>query len=120
MFPDFTPEILADLRESLLQFIDQVVWCEKSDYRELLQADYLLLNERLGKFYGKPVSGTEFQRVSFDPKQRAGIVTHPFLLASLAYTKQTSPVYRGVFLTRNIVGMSLKPPMKSALANDVT
>lgn len=118
VFPDFTPEMLADLRESLMQFIDQVVWSEKSDYRELLQADYLLLNERLGTFYGKPVKGDEFQRVSFDPKQRAGVVTHPFLLASLAYTKQTSPIHRGVFLTRNIVGMSLKPPMKAVVFED--
>ncbi|WP_449068181.1 DUF1592 domain-containing protein [Prosthecobacter sp.] len=109
-FPGFNAEVIADLRESLLQFIDSVVWSEKSDYRELLKADYLLLNERLGKFYGHPVTGEEFQQVGFDPKQRAGVVTHPYLLASLAYSKQTSPIHRGVFLTRNIVGMSLKPP----------
>lgn len=114
-FPDFNDEMIADLRESLLAFIDQVVWSPKSDYRELLQADYLLLNERLGKFYGKPVAGDEFQQVAFDPKQRAGVVTHPYLLASLAYSKQSSPVHRGVFLTRNIVGMSLKPPQKAVV-----
>lgn len=117
-FPDFTPELLTDLRESLFQFIDEVVWSEKSDYRELLQADYILMNERLGKFYGHPVTGDEFQRVGFDPKQRAGVVTHPYLLASLAYTKQSSPIHRGVFLTRNIVGMSLKPPKKAVIFED--
>jgi Protein of unknown function (DUF1592)/Protein of unknown function (DUF1588)/PA14 domain/Cytochrome C oxidase, cbb3-type, subunit III len=114
-FPDFNEQVLADLRESLSRFINQVVWSEKSDYRELLQADYLLLNDRLGKFYGKPVLGEEFQRVSFDPKQRAGVVTHPYLLASLAYSKQSSPIHRGVFLTRNIVGMALKPPKKAVV-----
>lgn len=114
-FPGFNDVVLADLRESLLKFIDEVVWSEKSDYRELLKADYVLLNERLGKFYGQPVKGTDFQRVSFDPKQRAGVVTHPYLLSSLAYSKQTSPIHRGVFLTRNIVGISLKaPPMAVA------
>jgi hypothetical protein len=118
MFPDFNEEMLADLRESLMEFINQVVWNDKSDYRELLQADYLLLNERLGKFYGKPVAGDEFQRISFDPKQRAGVVTHPYLLSSLAYSKQSSPVHRGVFLTRNIVGMSLKPPQKAVVFED--
>lgn len=111
-FPGFNGEVLADLRESLLQFIDQVVWSDKSDYRELLKADYLLLNDRLAKFYGQDVKGSDFQKVAFDPKQRAGVVTHPYLLASMAYSKQTSPIHRGVFLTRNIVGMSLKsPPM---------
>jgi hypothetical protein len=109
-FPGFNDEVIADLRESLLQFIDETVWSEKSDYRELLQADYLLLNDRLAKFYGTGDPGEGFQRVSFDPKQRAGVVTHPYLLASLAYSKQSSPIQRGVFLTRNIVGMALKPP----------
>lgn len=110
VFPGFDDGVLADLRESLLEFLDQVVWSEKSDYRELLQADYLLLNDRLGKFYGKTVQGADFQRVSFDPKQRAGVVTHPYLLASLASSRATSPIHRGVFLTRNIVGLSLRPP----------
>lgn len=117
-FPEFNEELIADLRESLMSFINEVVWGEKSDYRELLRADYLLLNERLGKFYGKPVQGEEFQRVAFDPKQRAGVVTHPYLLASLAYSKQSSPIHRGVFLTRNIVGMSLKPPVKAVVFED--
>ena len=117
-FPGFDDDVMADLRKSLIHFVDDVVWSPKSDYRELLQADYLLLNDRLGKFYGKPVEGEEFQRVSFDPKQRAGVVTHPYLLASLAYAKQSSPVHRGVFLTRNIVGMSLKPPPMAVSFDD--
>ena len=118
LFPEFGPAVLADLRRSLWQFIDQVVWSDQSDYRELLQADYLLLNERLAKLYGKSVTGEDFQRVAFDPKQRAGVVTHPYLLATLASSKQTSPIHRGVFLTRNIVGMTLKPPPKAIAFED--
>lgn len=109
-YPGFNREVQADLRASLMQFIDEVVWSEKSDYRELLQADYLLLNSRLAGIYGKSAPGEGLQRVSFDPKQRAGVVTHPYLLASMAYSRETSPIHRGVFLTRNIVGMVLKPP----------
>ena len=114
-FPDFDQNALADLRTSLRLFIEDTVWSEQSDYRQLLQADYLYLNPRLAKMYGKEVKEPEFQRVSFDPKQRAGIVTHPYLLASFAYARTTSPIHRGVFLTRNIVGLSLKsPPMAVA------
>ncbi|MEZ0386828.1 MAG: DUF1592 domain-containing protein [Verrucomicrobium sp.] len=112
-FPGFDEHVLADLRESLWMFVDQVVWSEKSDYRELLQADYLWLNDTLGKFYGKTdAPHGEFQKVSLTNEQRTGVVTHPYLLAAFAYHKDTSPIHRGVFLTRNIVGMSLKsPPM---------
>jgi len=118
-FPGFDDAVLTDLRTSLLQFLDEVVWSPQSDYRDLLRADYLLLNDRLGKFYGKPVQGHHFQRVSFDPRQRAGVVTHPYLLASLASSRSTSPIHRGVFLTRNIVGLALRPP-PMAIAFDET
>ena len=117
-FPGFDATVLASLRTSLELFLDQVVWSERSDYRELLQADYLMLDHRLAKLYGKPEVGEGFQRVAFDPKQRAGVVTHPYLLAALAYSKQTSPIHRGVFLTRNIVGMTLKPPPNAVAFED--
>jgi mono/diheme cytochrome c family protein len=117
-FPGFDAQVLADLRTSLFEFLDQVVWSDKSDYRELLQANYLLLNERLAKLYGKSVSGEGFQRVDFDAKQRAGVVTHPYLLAAFASSKQTSPIHRGVFLTRTIVGMTLKPPPMAVAFED--
>jgi mono/diheme cytochrome c family protein len=114
-FPGFDAAALADLRTSLKLFIDQVVWSEHSDYRELLQADYLLLNKHLATLYGKDVQGDGFQRVEFDPKERAGVITHPYLLAALANSKSTSPIHRGVFLTRNIVGIRLKPPPKAVV-----
>ncbi len=117
-FPGFDAAVLASLRTSLELFLDEVVWSERSDYRELLHADYLMLDNRLAKIYGKTEVGEGFQRVSFDPKQRAGVVTHPYLLAALAYSKQTSPIHRGVFLTRNIVGMSLKPPPDAVAFED--
>ncbi len=117
-FPGFDETMMADLRESLWRFVDDVVWSDQSDYRQLIAADYLWLNERLGKYYGKPVAGEGFQRVSFDPKQRAGVVTHPYLLASLSYARTTSPIHRGVFLSRNIVGLALKNPSVAVAFED--
>jgi hypothetical protein len=117
-FPGFDEAMMADLRESLWRFVDEVVWSEQSDYRQLIAADYLWLNERLGKYYGKTVAGEGFQRVGFDPKQRAGVVTHPYLLASLSYARTTSPIHRGVFLSRNIVGLALKNPSVAVAFED--
>lgn len=110
-YPDFDERIVADLRTSLDTFLDSIVWNEKSDYRELLLADYLYLNKRLASFYGvTPPGGDGFARVKLDTKQRSGVLTHPFLLSAFAYHKNSSPIHRGVFLTRNIVGRALKPP----------
>ncbi len=109
-FPGFDETMLADLRESLWRFLEEIVWSDASDYRKLISADWLWLNERLGKYYGKDVKGAEFQRVSFGAAQRLGIITHPYLLALHSYSRASSPIHRGVFLSRNIVGLSLKNP----------
>src|SRR5204862_3067529 len=111
LYPGFTPEIIADLRTSLDVFLEDAVWTGSSDYRQLLLADYLYVNDRLAKFYGVETNAADdFVKVTFDPKQRSGVVTHPYLLAAFSYQKSTSPIHRGVFLTRNIVGRALKPP----------
>ncbi len=113
-FPGFDVALVADLRRSLETFVERVVWSEKSDYRELMQADYLLLNDQLAKFYDVPMpDGGGFQKVNLDSAQRSGVVTHPYLLARLAHYKQTSPILRGVFITRNLLGGILKPPPKA-------
>lgn len=113
-FPGFDDALVADLRRSIEVFVEHVVWSDASDYRELLLADYLFVNRRMADFYGyKPEVvpvGEGFTRVSVDPKERAGILTHPFLLSVLAYHRSTSPIHRGVFLTRNVLGRFLKPP----------
>ncbi len=110
-FPDFNDTVLSDLRTSLDLFIEDVIWSDKSDYRQLLLADYLFLNERLAKFYGVDLRPRDdFEKVAFNPRERTGVITHPFLLSAFAYHKSSSPIHRGVFLTRNIVGRALKPP----------
>lgn len=111
LYPGFTPEIIADLRTSLNLFLDDVVWGSTGDYRQLLLSDSLYMNGRLAEFYGvKTEAKDDFVKVKLDPTQRSGVVTHPYLLAAFSYQKSTSPIHRGVFLTRKIVGRALKPP----------
>jgi len=122
LFPQFDDAIIADLRRSLELFLDGVIWSESSDYRQLLTADYLLLSPRLRPLYqpaeeqaaaeatdGGPSAET-FEPVVFSPHQRSGVMTHPYLLSALAYHNNTSPIHRGVFLSRKIVGRTLNPP----------
>jgi len=119
LFPAFTPEIIADLRTSLDIFLEDTVWNGPSDYRKLLLADYIFLNNRLAAFYGVQTNATdEFVKVGFDPKQRSGVITHPYLLAAFSYQRSSSPIHRGVFLTRNIVGRALKPPPMAQVFKD--
>ncbi len=118
-YPGFDSALVADLRRSLELFVDRVVWGETSDYRELLEADYVLFNERMADFYGVPVpEGGGFQPVKYEPARHAGVLTHPYLMARLAHHDGTSPIHRGVFLTRNVLGAFLKPPPEAIAFED--
>jgi cytochrome c553 len=111
VFPDFDPPLASDLRTSLELFLEDALWKGGADFRELLQADYVYLNGRLASYYGcKLASDAPFQKVKLDAGQRAGVLTHPYVMAALAYTDASSPIHRGVFLMRSVLGQGLRPP----------
>ncbi len=126
-FPDFSPQVAADLRISLEMLLEETVDSDHADFRRLLLTDQVFMNGRLAEFYGADLeANAEFQAVSFEPEQRSGIVTHPYLLSGLAYTQTSSPIHRGVFLSRGILGRGVKPPPEAVaptppeLAADLT
>jgi hypothetical protein len=127
MFPGFDETVIADWRRSLELFIDQVVWSEGSDYRQLLVSEELWLNSRLRSILGVEENGrdsaeaaaSEFTPEVVESDRRAGVLTHPYMLSALAYHNNTSPIHRGVFVTRNVLGRSLRsPPVAIAFEND--
>lgn len=121
-FPEFSEPVISDLRTSLELFVDAVIDGESADFRELLLSDALYLNGRLAPLYGAdlpPEAG--FQKVTVDPGERAGVLSHPYLMASFAYSATSSPIHRGVFIARSVLGRSLRPPPEavSPLAPDL-
>lgn len=113
-YPGFDAAIVSDLRTSLDLFLDDVVWSEKSDFRQLLVNDETYLNGRLAKYYGATLpEDAPFQKVAFEKGRRTGVLTHPFMMATFSYTGETSPIHRGVFVARGILGVGLKPPAEA-------
>ena len=49
-------------------------------------------------------------RVELDPSQRAGLLTHAALLATLAHQNQTDPVVRGKFIRESVLCSPVPPP----------
>ena len=92
-----------------------MVWSEKSDFRQLLLAEGTYMNGRLAKFYGAALSPetTGFQETAFEADKRSGVLTHPYVLASLAYVAETSPIHRGVFVGRGLLGIGIRPPQEA-------
>jgi cytochrome c553 len=113
-FPGFDEAVASDLRTSLELFLDDVANSPKADFRQLFLADETYLNGRLAKFYGVDLPpDAPFRKVTWETNRRAGIVTHPYLLSELAYMAETSPIHRGVFLGRGLLGINIKPPMEA-------
>ena len=125
LFAGFDRLIVSDLRDSLEAFLDKIVGSETSDYRQLFLADWTFTTDRLAKFYGdawQPLEiellGTVTANVTLpelrpsvsDSKLRFGVLTHPYLMSGLSYHDTTSPIHRGVFLIRYILGRTLRPP----------
>ncbi|MCE9528395.1 MAG: DUF1592 domain-containing protein [Planctomycetales bacterium] len=110
-YPDFSPQIASDLRTSLELTLEDVIWSEKSDFRELLLGDSIYLNGRLAKLYGTDlIEDSPFQKMPLDDGKRIGIISHPYLLSAFAYTSTSSPIHRGVFVSRSLLGRTLRPP----------
>jgi hypothetical protein len=119
-YPNYDKSLEADLRTSLNIFLDNIVWrTAGADFRKLLNSRHLPFNERLARFYGaqRVKHHGEFGPSFFD-HERAGLLTHPYLLALYSYHNTTSPIHRGVFITRHVLGRSLKPPSEAVVFKD--
>jgi hypothetical protein len=70
------------------------------------------LNERLAKHYGVPhVYGSEFRRVALDEaSHRGGLLRQASILTVTSYATRTTPVIRGNWVLKNLVGLAPPPP----------
>ena len=114
--PEFSPGIANDLRTSLELSVDELANSETTDFRQLLLADAVYLNGRLAKFYGADLpEEAAFQKITLDSGERAGVLSHPYLMTGFAYSATSSPIHRGVFIARSVLGRSLRPPPEAVV-----
>ncbi len=109
-FAGFDEAMVSDLRVSLEMFLEEVLNSPAADYRELFLAEEIYANERIVKYYGGESNDPHFVKYRLDEGRRAGVLTHPYMMARFAHHDATSPIHRGVFLARSVLGQSLKPP----------
>jgi len=111
VYPGFGQELIQSLRDSIDMSLNEIVWSEEPDFRKLMLFDEIYIDQRMAEFYGIEKSKKDrFEKVNFESDRRSGILTHPYLMTGLAYYKNTSPIHRGVFVAKSLLGRSLKPP----------
>jgi hypothetical protein len=85
---------------------------------KLIDSDFSFLNQRLARHYGiEGVIGQEMRKVSFPPEvPRGGLLTMGSVLKVTTDGFDTSPILRGAWISKNIVGTPLSPPPESVPA----
>lgn len=82
---------------------------------ELLTADYTFADAAIARLYGLPTpSGPGLVRVSLEGTPRRGILGHGSVLGAYAYSDQSSPVRRGVFVRERLLCQHLGTPPPNA------
>jgi hypothetical protein len=109
-FPEFTPELCKDMYAETVAFLTHLVR-ENRPVGEVIGADYTFLNSRLAKHYGVPnVEGEDLRLVKVDEYSRGGLLGMGALLTKTSYPHRTSPVLRGNWVLRSVLGMPTPPP----------
>ncbi len=109
-FPDFNNELAIAMREEAIKFVSYV-FRENRSLLELIDADYVFVNERLAKHYGiEGVQGNEFRRVELQDRNRGGLLGMACILTTTSYPLRTSPVLRGKWLLAEVLGDKVPPP----------
>ncbi len=107
-FPEFTPQLRADMRRET-ELLVETVFREDRSIMELLNADYTFVNESLARHYGIPnVEGQEFRKVSLAETGRSGLLGHASFLTVTSNPTRTSPVKRGKWILDNL--LAAPPP----------
>ena len=109
-FPEFTPELRRDLYAESLAFLTHIIR-ENRPVSEILTADYTFLNQRLAAHYAIPnIEGEELRKTIVSSYSRGGLLGMGALLTKTSYPHRTSPVLRGNWLLRSILGTPTPPP----------
>lgn len=109
-FPAWGPELREAMKTETRMFFEAMLR-ENRPLSDFLDARFTFLNGPLAKHYGiEGVTGPDFRRVELKTDQRGGILAQASVLTVSSYPTRTSPVIRGQYLLRNILGAPPPPP----------
>jgi len=113
LYADWNPALRTSLGRSLNAFLASTV--ESGSVEDLLMGGYAFVDEPTASLLGVsiPSSATMrpdgLYRVELPEGERAGLLTHPALLAMLGKTNQSDPIHRGIFVRTRMLCEQLEP-----------
>ena len=109
--PDFDNDMRKAMRRETEMFFGHIVR-EDRPVIELIDSNYIFVNEQLAVLYGVPgITGSEMRKVSLPAgSPRGGVLTQGSTLFVTSNPDRTSPVKRGLFVLANFLGTPPPPP----------
>jgi hypothetical protein len=116
-YPEFTNEVKDSMYDEAVSFFEHIIRKDRP-VRDILSADYTFLNQPLAKFYGikkEMKSKSEVELVEgASALQRGGLLRLGAVLTATSAPLRTSPVKRGDWVLRRIMGIAVPPPPADA------
>jgi hypothetical protein len=118
LFPVFKKTIVPSLVTETERFFDNVVFGRRGTFQDLLTSPVAFVNADLAPLYGLDASqfGADLKEVALDPMQRPGFLTRLGFLNAYSFFNRTSPILRGAFITKQILGTPIDAPPPGAEA----
>jgi mono/diheme cytochrome c family protein len=116
-FTEFTDDVKEAMYDEAVSFFEYMIRRDRP-IKEILTADYTFLNKDLAKFYGVKKEIKAGERVELvegaNAFQRGGLLRLGAVLTVTSAPLRTSPVKRGDWILRRILGTPVPPPPADA------
>jgi hypothetical protein len=114
-FPEFSDEVKNSMYDEAVSFFEHIVRQDRP-VREMFTANYTFLNQPLAKHYGvkAPVKSPRDLELVSGAENRGGMFRLGAILTATSAPLRTSPVKRGDWVLRRILGTPTPPPPADA------
>ncbi len=116
-FPEFSDEVKSSMYDEAVSTFEYIVR-QNRPVQEILYADYTFLNQPLAKFYGINAdvksTGAVVKVDGANAFNRGGVLRLGSVLTATSAPLRTSPVKRGDWILRRILGTPTPPPPANA------
>ena len=111
LYPEYDEMLKVSMLKETTLFFAEILKNDLS-ITNFIASDFSMLNGRLARHYGVPgAEGWTFKKVPLPPgSHRGGLLTMGSILKITANGTSTSPVIRGAWVQRNILGTPPPPP----------
>ncbi|MDA1017095.1 MAG: DUF1592 domain-containing protein [Planctomycetota bacterium] len=117
MFPEFSESLRQAMYEEAVEFFNHIVRGDRP-VNEILFADYSFVNRELAAHYGLDFDfgkSSDLRRVDHVTRfHRGGLLRLGALLVTTSAPRRTSPVKRGDWILRRLLGTAVPPPPADA------